>query len=318
VTRLADAGVDLAAFLTVFADLLRAQLALLLGTETPDLSDRTRAALRAHRESWSPADVLRMLAAVTDLEPRFRKSGQQQLLVETLLVRCALLDRSVLLEDVLRSLVGKGGGGGPRLSAPVSPPAGSRTDPPMGPPALRAASPPSDDPIGGGSAAPSASNIPPAASPSARPGAVRSPAASDLVVGSPGTAMIDGRALLTRWPDIVTAVRRDRQAPVLAAALAQSTPEPGPEPGVVTLRLAERNAIVTRAITAGEGDILAALRSVWPEVGRIRVAEPEEPAAGGPRRLTVEAARAGDIAALRSHDAVLGAAIDALDLRLIE
>jgi DNA polymerase III subunit gamma/tau len=308
----------------VFADLLRAQLALLLGTETPDLSDRTRAALHAHRESWSPADVLRMLAAVTDLEPRFRKSGQQQLLVETLLVRCALLDRSVLLEDVLRSLGGKGGGSGPRLSPPPSAPVGSRTVAAMGPPpptpvpTPRAVSPASDEPTGGGSSVPSATRIPPAASPPVRPEAARSPAAGDLVAGSPGMAMIDGRALLTRWPDIVTAVRRDRQAPVLAGALAQATPEPGPEPGVVTLRLAERNAIVTRAITAGESDILAALRSVWPEVERIRVAEPEEPAAGGPRRLTVEAARAGDIAALRRHDAVLGAAIDALDLELIE
>ena len=34
-----------------------------------------------------------MLQAVGELEPRFRKSGQQQLLIETMLVRFALLDR---------------------------------------------------------------------------------------------------------------------------------------------------------------------------------------------------------------------------------
>src|SRR5207248_140902 len=39
-------------------------------------------------------------------------SGQQQLLIETLLVRFALLDRSVELEDLLRS-IGGGGGGSP-------------------------------------------------------------------------------------------------------------------------------------------------------------------------------------------------------------
>ena len=53
-----------------------------------------------------------MLQAIGELEPRFRKSGQQQLLVETLLVRFALLDRTVELEDVLRSIGGGGGSGG--------------------------------------------------------------------------------------------------------------------------------------------------------------------------------------------------------------
>ena len=36
-----------------------------------------------------------MLSALSELEPRFRKSGQQQLLIETLLVRFALLDRTL-------------------------------------------------------------------------------------------------------------------------------------------------------------------------------------------------------------------------------
>src|SRR5437762_946600 len=50
-----------------------------------------------------------MLSVIGELEPRFRKSGQQQLLVETLLVRFALLDRTVEIEDLLRGLNGEGG-----------------------------------------------------------------------------------------------------------------------------------------------------------------------------------------------------------------
>ena len=51
-------------------------------------------------------------------EQQFRKSSQQQLLVEMLLVRFALFDRALSIEDVLRSL-GGGGSGGSALNAPV-------------------------------------------------------------------------------------------------------------------------------------------------------------------------------------------------------
>jgi DNA polymerase-3 subunit gamma/tau len=45
-----------------------------------------------------------MVSSVNALEPTFRKSGQQQLLIEMLLVRMALLDRTVALEDLLKGL----------------------------------------------------------------------------------------------------------------------------------------------------------------------------------------------------------------------
>jgi len=108
VGRLADAGVDFGQFLTGFADIVRAQLAVTLGGAAPETSERMRDALLSRREAFPSSDLLRMLAALTELEPRFRKSGQQQLLLEALLVRFALLDRTVSLEAVLRGL---GGGG---------------------------------------------------------------------------------------------------------------------------------------------------------------------------------------------------------------
>src|SRR5262249_11409180 len=76
----------------------------------PDVSERGREALEQRRDRLAAADLLRMLNAISEIEQRFRKSGQQQLLVETLLVRFALLDRAIELEDLLRSMGGSGGG----------------------------------------------------------------------------------------------------------------------------------------------------------------------------------------------------------------
>jgi hypothetical protein len=50
-----------------------------------------------------------MLNVLSELEPRFRKSGQQRLLIELTLVRFALLDHTIALEEVLRGM-GSGGG----------------------------------------------------------------------------------------------------------------------------------------------------------------------------------------------------------------
>ncbi|HEX6630681.1 MAG TPA: DNA polymerase III subunit gamma/tau, partial [Gemmatimonadaceae bacterium] len=122
VGRLVDAGADLGLFLTGLADILRAQLAVVLGGATSDVSERALAELQARRDRLAAADLLRMLAALGELEPRFRRSGQQQLLLETLLVRFALMDRSVELETVLRELGGgTGGTGGSAASRPEPP-----------------------------------------------------------------------------------------------------------------------------------------------------------------------------------------------------
>ncbi|HET7622081.1 MAG TPA: DNA polymerase III subunit gamma/tau [Gemmatimonadaceae bacterium] len=104
VARLSDAGVDLSGFLSGLADLLRGELALVLGGEAPELSDRAREALAPVVGRFGAGDLLRMLNAVTELEPRFRKSAQQQILLETLLVRFALMDRTLSLEEVLRGM----------------------------------------------------------------------------------------------------------------------------------------------------------------------------------------------------------------------
>jgi DNA polymerase-3 subunit gamma/tau len=107
VTRLADAGVDFGVFLSGFADILRAQLTVVLNGKADGVSATAAAALRERRELFAAGDLLRMISAVNALEPTFKKSGQQQLLIEMLLIRMALLDRTVALEDLLKGLEGE-------------------------------------------------------------------------------------------------------------------------------------------------------------------------------------------------------------------
>ena len=108
VNKLADAGVDFGVFLSGFADILRAQLTVVLNGKAEGVSAAAAAALKDRRELFTAGDLLRMISAVNALEPTFRKSGQQQLLIEMLLVRMALLDRTIALEDLLKGLGGEG------------------------------------------------------------------------------------------------------------------------------------------------------------------------------------------------------------------
>src|SRR4051812_23528762 len=122
VNKLADAGIDFGVFLSGFADMLRAQLTVVLNDKAEGVSAHALAALRERREKFTAGDLLRMISAINELEPNFRKSGQQQLLVEMLLVRMALLDRTVALEDLLKGL-------GDTRSKPAEAPARVRQSP---------------------------------------------------------------------------------------------------------------------------------------------------------------------------------------------
>jgi DNA polymerase-3 subunit gamma/tau len=128
VNKLADAGVDFGVFLSGFADILRAQLTVVLNGKAEGVSATAAAALRERRDLFTAGDLLRMLSAVNALEPTFRKSSQQQLLIEMLLVRMALLDRTVALEDLLKGLGGESTAAARGESTPGSP----RADVPSG------------------------------------------------------------------------------------------------------------------------------------------------------------------------------------------
>jgi DNA polymerase-3 subunit gamma/tau len=118
VEGLMDAGADLAEFMGGVGEMLRALLMLQLGAEPEDLTEAVRETLRRYRDRLAPGDVLRMLKLLADNEMAVRRSGNPRLAVETLLLRWAMLDRMVDLEQVIR-----GEAQPPRSAPPAAPPA---------------------------------------------------------------------------------------------------------------------------------------------------------------------------------------------------
>jgi DNA polymerase-3 subunit gamma/tau len=300
IARLAEAGIDFAALLTGLADMLRAQLAVVLGGAAPDVSERAREALQERRIRFTAADLLRMLSAIGELEPRYRRSGQQQLLVETLLVRLALLDRSVELEQLLRSLnneSSRGSSGGGSVTRPVS-----RSD-------HRA-----DVPSATGGVADRAPRASIADRPSADSGnAERAPQA----FRTPDTEPLDLNRLVGRWDELVERLRAAGK-PLLATALQHSSPTTVSARGEVTIELDEPNDFYDRAVMDGRNDILVVLRDWFGSIERVQLRRDESSPAPTPQRLTDEMVRAQRLAALRKRDPLLGAAIDALDLDVVD
>jgi DNA polymerase-3 subunit gamma/tau len=300
IARLAEAGIDFAGLLTGLADMLRAQLAIVLGGGAPDVSERAREALHERRNRFTAADLLRMLAAIADVEPRYRRSGQQQLLVETLLVRLALLDRSVELEEVLRTLnseSSRGSSGGGTVARPV-PRSDQRADAPLAT-------------SGVADRAPRASI---ADRPTADSGnAERAPQALRSADAEP----LDLNRLVGRWDELVDRLRAAGK-PLLATALQHSSPVTVTARGEVTIELDEPNDFYDRAVMDGRNDIVALLREWFGSVERVQLRRDESSPPPTPQRLTDEMVRVQRLAALRKRDPLLGAAIDALDLDVVD
>jgi DNA polymerase III subunit gamma/tau len=302
VARLADAGIDFGGLLTGLADMLRAQLTVVLGGAAIDVSDRAREALIARRDRFAAPDLLRMLQAIGELEPRFRKSGQQQLLIETLLVRFALLDRAIELEDVLRSLDDQT----PRASVPPS------------------REPSGGTPSGGGGGGSGGNSPSPFVRPEPRPApradgsGARAEAVSRAVprpVADAGEPL-DLNKITGRWDALVERLRVAK--PMLASALEHASPIAVTAGGALTIELDESNDIFAHAITTGRSEIVSALREWFPGVERIELRRDEDAALPPPKRLTDEMVRAERIASLKKRDPVLRAAIDALDLDVVD
>jgi DNA polymerase III subunit gamma/tau len=329
VARLADAGIDFGQFLSGFADMVRGLLAVTLGGAPPEVSERTREALGTRREAFAPGDLLRMLSAVTELEPRFRKSGQQQLLLEALLVRFALLDRTVSLEAVLRGL-GGGAGGAARETEEAMRPAPRRAAP-----AAAGSAGVARDVVPSTGAAPKGGDAPAgdwravirdadrsivAAAPAAAPApAIPSPAATaapSRAAQPAAAAPPDVNRLTERWDDLVASVRASGKS-VAAMALQHAAPVTATARGEVTIALDEANPIYEQALETVKADVTATLRGWFPGVQRVSI-RAATGSAQPPTRLTDEMVRSERLTALRRRDPVLGAAIDALDLDLAD
>ncbi len=309
VGRLADAGIDFGQFLTGFADIVRAQLAVTLGGTSADTSELVYEALVARKATFAAGDLLRMLSALTELEPRFRKSGQQQLLLEAMLVRFALLDRTVSLEAMLRG-IGRGGGVGSVIDDEVAP---------------RRAAPPAMRPAKERPVAPS--RAPDVPAPDWR--AVVRDADRSLaptVPAPPAKAAQPGTIALSRLPDvsqmaevwdaIVTRMRAAGKS-VAATALEHACPVSITVNGDMAIGLDEANPIYEQALDKEKGELLQLLQEFFPAVQRLAIRAAAASSAP-PARLTDEMVRAERLAAMRRKDPVLDRAIDALDLDLAD
>jgi DNA polymerase III subunit gamma/tau len=289
--RLADAGVDFGTFLTGLADMLRAQLAVVLGGTPPDVSERAREELESRRDRLAPGDLLRMINALAELELRFRRSGQQQLLLEALLVRFALLDRTASLEEMIRGIGGSAPAKG--SAAPRGEDRGTARSPERGASAVGAP----------------AFRAPGQASP--RPPAPRE-AAGGRGVG------LELNSVVGRWDELVERLRADRKT-ILASAMEHATPVAVTARGELTVQFDQPNDFLRQAFEAGRSDLLAVLREWFSSLTRVQLyrendAPPDQP----PKRLTDEMVRNDRLTALRKSDPLLGAAIEALDLDVVD
>jgi DNA polymerase-3 subunit gamma/tau len=318
IARLADAGADLGLFLGAVAEALRSTLELVLGgSGAGELSDASRAALVDCASRFVPGDLVRMLTAISELEPRFRRSGQQQILLETLLVRFALLDRTVSIEAMLREMGpgGEEGGSGADRSAPPAPPRPA--------PSREARS------AGGGGAGRASHDRPVAPrtpTPTEPPFDLR-PAAAPLADAPPRAATaarapqprvtLDG--LVGQWTEIVSRLRTDGRM-ALAAALEHVQPIAVSASGEITFELEPTGEIYQQPIAASAADVLSAVGTMFTGASRLVVRVGERPAGDEPaaRRFTEESVRVERLAMLRKRDPTLDAAVETLDLELLD
>ena len=317
IQRLAESGVDFGAFLAGLADMLRAQLAVVLGSKPIELSERAKAALTERREKISAADLLRMLSTIGELEQRFRKSGQQQMLLETLLVRFALIDRSIAIEDVLRGFSDSGGGSrGSSASTSSARPAPSKSASDVFPRRAAADAPPPPTervvtaPVVRDQPAPTPSRATPAATP-----AVSAPPPAPRPSSAKSGAVPSINALVEKWDDVIATLRGDR--PTLGPFFDQTIPTAVSGSGALTIRI--EDAAGGEALDLAKSSMLATIQSLYPAIERIVISRPDgAPVTGSVRRVTEEEIKEQKMASLRKRDPVLGAAIDALDLELLD
>jgi DNA polymerase III subunit gamma/tau len=320
VQRLSDAGVDLSVLLTGLGDLLRAQLAVVLGATPTEVSESLRVALVERQGRVSAPDLLRMLAQLLELEPLFRKSGQQQLLLETLLVRLSLLDRTVELEEVLRAIGGVEGASAPRVASARA----VRADdvPPVG---ASLARPPRTMPAAAPITAPRPAAAPVAEAPRAASRAeapVPATASASPVSPSADNQTLTIERISADWSAVREAVGEAGRR-VLATSLERTRPVELRE-GTLLIASEPADSGVDHAIDAGADAILAVARQRWPQLRRVLSAAStgSTPTPTGstdkPSRLTAEGVRQQRTRALVESDPLLAAAVETLDLELLD
>ena len=323
VQRQVDGGVDLILLLAGIGRMLRAQLTIALGGGPPELSDRMRVALQERKGQLSAGDLLRMLHALLEIEPMYRRSGQPQLLLETLLVRFALLDRTVELEEVIRGF-GAGGHDDPPVRRVAHEPrvASAHAMPPSPPPAV---APAISRQAPSMVAPPRSATQQVAESAAAAQIAEQRPAARATAtaprVGPPPSV----EQLSARWGSVCDAIKAAGRG-MLAQAVARLVPVSVSVHGSVALTYDPADDTFARAADGARPDILTALQACFDGVTGVSVvsavnANTQAPARA-PRdttkRLTAHDVQQQRTEQIAAKDPLLEAAVKALDLELLD
>jgi DNA polymerase-3 subunit gamma/tau len=284
VDRLLAAGADLVEFVNGLAELLRAVLMVATGAEPDGLTAAQREVVAAAKSRLSAGDVLRMLALLTQAEIAIRRSANPRLIVETVLLRWAMMDRTVDLEAVIR---------GEPLATPVS-----RAEP-------RASRPVGTGPVGDRQAA-----VPP------RPPA-SSPGSDAPVIRPTLTPPASPEAWAAAWPDLATQARE--RSPLLGTVVENLIPLEASEEGV-TLAAPREALHILDGARRQQNAIEELLTAAAGRPVRVRLAEaaPTPASVERPKRLSHKDLRDDKLRDLRSRDSALDAAADALDLEIVE
>jgi len=265
VERLLEAGADFGEFVNGAAETLRALLLVGVGGQPEGLTEGLLAVVRAYAPQLPPADVVRLLTILSESEERLSRSANTRLLVEVLLLRWAMLDRTVELSEVIEALregsgdVGRGRGNTP---LPMSAPSAS-------PPVPRPSSP-----VPGKKLEPTLENV---------------------------------RSV---WPKVVSDARG--KTPLLGSLLSE-VDVIAVDGRTVTLR--PGNTVHAEGLERQRETIAQALGAYIGEAPRVLIAAG---GIGGSERMTPQGANAERLKSLRAKDPTLSAAVDALDLELLE
>jgi DNA polymerase-3 subunit gamma/tau len=287
VDEVVESGADLGEFMNAAAEWLRALLMLQVGATPQGLTDAARSALDAVRELLAPGDVLRMLKLLAEQEAALRRSAQPRLVTETLLLRWALMDRMVDLEQVL---------GGRRTTVD-----GQRST------ANRQAAESFTPAVGPTKAGEERASRQAAEPPSRQPATVDRRPSSDFTLAG----------LLALWPSVVDAMRE--QSRFLGEALA-STEVVEVNPPDVIVAMVQANPLFEEPLEQKAPEVEALLAGIVGAPVRFRVKGPAGRAGGAtpPVRMTEESMRAERLQGLRRRDAALDRAADELDLEIVE
>ncbi len=265
VERLLEAGADLGEFVNGAGETLRALLLVGVGGQPEGMTEGLLAVIRKYAPQLPAADVVRLLTILSESEERLSRSANTRLLVEVLLLRWAMMDRTIELSEVLDAL-GKGEAGRGKGNPPAAP-----SPAPHSPP-----SSPSGQKL-----EPTLANVRSVWAHVVADARMRSPMLGSLLAEAEVIA-VDGRVVTLRPGNVGHAEGLERQRDTIAQSLGRYVAE------------APRVKIAARD-TGG-------------------TPSPSE----RPERMTEERASAERLKTLRAKDPTLSAAVDALDLELLE